>query len=317
MARSEPDLILHGTIGGIIAGAVVVGWFAGVDVVAGQPFHTPARLASIVLSEEFRGPWPRLITVFTVLHFGVFVLLGVAATAALKLFDLDPGLALGAVFGVGVFNAVHYTGLLVTGTNLLTVVPVPHVAAANLLGGMLMMAYLHRALRAESPLGWNVLKRYPLVYTGVVTGLVGAAVVAFWFFAIDLAAGSPFRTPAALGSAVLLGARGPVDVQINLGVIAAYSVLHLLAFALVGIAFAWLASHAKRAQNFWLRALVVLVVLEALFLGTLVIVSGWVVENVGWAGILTANVLAVVAMGLWIWWRHPKEGGLRQQAAET
>jgi len=215
MSHRQSDVLLHGTVGGLLAGAVVASWFVVVDAAGGELFHTPARLAGIVLGENFAGPWPRLVTVFSILHFGVFVSLSIAATGVLKLFDIDPGLLLGLVFGIGVFNAAHYGGLLVTGSNLLTVIPVAHVAGANMVGGMLMMAYLHRAMRAESPLGWNVLRRYPLVFHGLTTGLVGAAAVALWFFLLDLASARPFNTPAALGSAILLGAQGPADVRMN------------------------------------------------------------------------------------------------------
>ncbi len=307
MKQSRPGMLLHGVLGGVIAGTVTVIWFLGIDFAAGSPFHTPARLASIVMGEEFGGrPWPRLVVLYTILHFGVFASLGLATTWFLDSIDVEPGLIVGAVFGVGVLNAVHYAGLMITGTNLLTVVPVQHVLAANLAGGMLMMAYLHRVLGAESPIGWNVLKRYPVLYDGVITGVVGAAVVAIWFLLIDMMTSTPFATPAALGSAVLLGASNPGEIQFRLGVILAYSFLHLGAFLAVGITFAWLAHRAKQTAGFWLRGVAVLVLLEGLFLGTVEIMSGWVLGEVGWWVVLIANVLAVAAMGGWILRRHPE-----------
>lgn len=305
MNQRHPDLALHGTVAGLLAGAVVAFWFAVIDAAAGQPFHTPARLAGIVLGEDFAGPWPRLVTVFSILHFGVFVSLSLAATAFLRLFDIKPGLVLGVVFGLGVFNAAHYGGLLVTGSNLLTVIPVAHVAGANMVGGMVMMAYLHRALRVESPLGWNVLKRYPLAFHGLTAGLVGAGAVALWFSLLDLATVRPFSTPAALGSAILLNAKGPAEVRLNAGVIVAYSFLHVAAFVLVGVAFAWVASRAQRVPGYWLRALAVLLLIEGLFFGTVIPLAGWVLETLGVGAILVANVVAVASMGVWIWRRLP------------
>jgi hypothetical protein len=230
----------------------------------------------------------------------------VATTWFLDSIEVDPGLIVGAIFGVGVLNAVHYAGLMVTGTNLLTVVPVRHVLAANLAGGMLMMAYLHRMFAAESPIGWNVLKRYPVLYDGLVTGVVGAAAVALWFFLIDVTTTTPFATPAALGSAVLLGAANAGEVQVRLGVILAYSFLHLGAFFAVGITFAWLVHRAKETSGFWLRGAAVFFLLEALFFGTVTIMSGWVLDELGWPVVLIANGLAVVAMGGWILRRHPE-----------
>jgi hypothetical protein len=306
MQRPGPDLIVHGVVGGIIAGAVVTAWFLGVDLAAGEPFHTPARLAGIVLGEEFQGPWPRLIAVFTILHFGIFISLGVISVWFLSTIDVDPGLTVGAVFGLGVLNAVHYAGLMVTGTNLLTVVPVAHVLAANLAGGMLMMVYLHRAQGAKSPLGWGVLKQHPLLYDGLITGLWGGGAVALWFLLVDMVGNAPLHTPAALGSAILLGATGPLEVQLNPGIIGTYSFLHIVAFVLLGVAFVWLANRTARAPAFWLQAVTMLVLMESLFFGTVVITSGWVLEEIGWWAILIANGLAVATMGARIWSRHPK-----------
>lgn len=304
MRPTNSDWIAQGIVGGVIAGVTVAAWFLAVDFVVSRPFHTPALLAGTVLGEQFTGPWPRLVTIYTILHFGVFVSLGVAAAWLLKLLDLEPGLLVGALFGVAVLNTVHYAGLLVVRTNLLTIVPVERVFAANVLGGMLMMAYFHRAFRSAAPFGWNVLKTHPVLYDGLVTGLVGAGAVAFWFFMIDTLAGSPFRTPATLGSAILLGARSTADVRLNLGVLAAYSFVHVAAFVLVGLAFVWLVRRGGRAAEFWVRAAVVLVLLEGLFFGTTMILDGWIMTAVGPLAVLVANALAVVTMALWTWRTH-------------
>jgi hypothetical protein len=279
------------------------------DLVAGHPFDTPARLSSAVLRTEFSGPWPRLMMLYTVLHFGVFISLGVAAVWTLEMLRIQPGVVVGGVFAIGVLNTVHYAGLLVTGTNLLTIVPIQQVAVANLFGGTLMMAYLHRALGSEEPFGWSVLKRYPVVFEGLATGLVGAAAVAIWFLLVDLLAGSPLHTPAALGSAVLLGAANATEIELNLGVMVAYSILHLFVFIAVGMAFSWLVQQLHGAPAFGVRALTLLLVLEGLFIGSVGMASGWIVQEMGWVTILVANGLAVGGMSFWIWQHHP---GLRQ-----
>ena len=312
MEQREPDRLVHGAIGGAVAGIVVVIWFLVMDMVAGHPFDTPARLSSAVLRTEFSGPQPRLMMLYTVLHFGVFMALGVFAVWTLKMLRIQPGLVVGGVFAVGVLNAVHYAGLLVTGTNLLTIVPIQQVATANLLGGTLMMSYLHRALGSEEPFGWNPLRRYPVLFEGLATGLVGAAAVAVWFLIVDLLAGSPLHTPAVLGSAVLLGAANATEIELNVGVIAVYSVLHLSAFVLVGMAFSWLVQRLHGAPAFGARALAVLLVMEGLFIGSVGMASGWIVQEMGWVTILVANGLAVAAMTGWIWHHHPDLRRTRQ-----
>jgi hypothetical protein len=189
-------------MGGVLAGIVVVVWFVIMDLVAGDPFGTPARLSSAVLREEFTRPWPRLIALYTVLHFGVFAAMGVATNWGLRALELEPGIVVATIFGFFVLNAVHYTGLLVTGTNLLTVVPVLQVTIANVMGGLVMMAYWRRVhgLGTAGPGSDSVAEPPPILAPGLMTGLVGAATVAMWFLAVDLVADEPFRTPTVLGS---------------------------------------------------------------------------------------------------------------------
>ncbi len=304
MTQAESNRVVHGAMGGVLAGIVVVVWFVIMDLVAGDPFGTPARLSSAVLREEFTRPWPRLIALYTVLHFGVFVTMGVMTNWGLRALQLEPGVIVAAIFGLFVLNAVHYAGLLVTGMNLLTVVPVLHVTIANLLGGVLMMTYLRRVHGLVTADPGSAAERPPILAPGLRTGLVGAATVAMWFLALDLVAGSPLRTPTVLGSALVLGAASPGEVQLNVGVIIGYSLLHLATFAGVGIAFVWLTRRIRSTPDLAVRALGALLFLEVLFLGTAAMVSDWVVEELGWLSVLVANVLAVAAMGGWIWRRE-------------
>src|SRR3712207_5404647 len=44
---------------------------------------------------------------------------------------------------------------------------------------------------------------HPLLHDGVIAGLIGAAVIAVWFFIVDAIAGRPFFTPATLGHGLL------------------------------------------------------------------------------------------------------------------
>jgi hypothetical protein len=150
-------------------------------------------------------------------------------------------------------------------------------------------------------LGWSALRRYPIVYHGLTAGLLGAATVGLWFFLVDLAHARPFLTPASLGSAILLGAQGPTDVRLNAGVILAYSFLHVTAFVLVGWAFAWFAGRMRGGSGYWLRAAVLLLLVEVLFLGTVASVAGWVLQALGAVPILIANLLAVLSIGVWVW----------------
>lgn len=302
----------HGIVGGLLAGAVVALWFFAVDISTTQAFWTPARLASAVLGEPFVSPTARLVLLYTLLHFGVFATLGGITGLLLPALDIAPGYLVGAFFGIGVLNTAHYGGLLVTDADLITVLPVGHVLAANLAGGMVLMAYLRRVRGATTSLVGQLVKEYPVIADGLVTGMVGAAAVALWFLVLDIVLGIPFRTPAALGSAVLLGADAASEVHYTLGVIAAYTALHLLAFACVGVAFAWVAGRIEQYPAFWLLPVLAFVVLEGLFIGLVGIRSDWVLGAQGWWAIGVGNLAAVSSMGWWVWRAHP---GLRRVAA--
>ncbi|MEE8251056.1 MAG: hypothetical protein V3R24_04910 [Gemmatimonadales bacterium] len=306
MQRPDAHFAIHGVVGGVVAGAIIALWFLVVDLLGPGAFHTPAVLAGMVLNREVTEPTVRLVVTYSIVHFGVFTFLGAAAVWVMRLVGVQPGLLLGALFGVGVLNGVHYGALLVTGAAVLTTLPIFHVLGANLVGGMAMMAYLHRSLHSESPLGPMFLKGYPLLTKGIVTGLIGAAAVALWFFLLDIAVARPFYTPGALGSALLLGVSDTAEIQINAGVVIAYTVVHLAAFAFVGTGFVWLAERLIRSPGIWLIVLMSFIVLEGLFIATAGSLSEWVMEELAWWAIVVGNLIAVAVMGLHVWNTHPE-----------
>jgi hypothetical protein len=305
MQADKPRTLVHGAVAGIAAGLVVALWFLAVDLITAEPFQTPATLASALVGEQ-GAPTFRLVAIYTLLHFGVFALLGIGAAFLVRAIGVAPGLLMGGVFGLGVLGAVHYGALLIAGTGALTVLPPVHVLAANLLAGMVMMAYLHRATRAETPLGLGVLRDHPLLVRGLITGLIGAGAVALWFLVLDIARGRPFYTPAALGSLLFFGASSPDAVRVDAGIIAGYTLVHLAAFAAVGVLVEWSATRLERAPGMWLMALLTLIILEGLFIGTVGALSGWVLGALGIWAIAIANLAAVAAMGAWLWVSHPR-----------
>lgn len=311
-------VVVHGVIGGILAGAVVAAWFLVVDLMDGRPFVTPALLAAVLLDESFTGVTLRLVVLYSMLHFGVFAALGAATAWFLHATRTAPALLIGVVFGVGVLNGVHYGGLLITDVDLLTVLPEVQVILANLAGGLVLMAYLHRAWHSEAPLGWRAVAAHPTLVQGLQTGILGAAAVAIWFLIVDIATSVPFYTPAALGSALLLGAGSGDEVRFSVGVIAAYTVLHVAAFALVGIVFVWVAERIERTPGLWLLAFMAFVLLEGLFVASVGLLSEWVLGAIGWWAIVVGNVVGVAAMARWVWTTHPTlQERLMRQPVET
>lgn len=305
MRRPAQAVIVHGVTGGLLAGFVVALWFLVADTMAGHPFRTPAMLAGVLLNRELPEVTFRLVAVYTVLHFGVFAMLGIGMAWVSAAFTAPPRLLLALGFGVLLQEATFYVGLLLLHAPHLGMIAWPHVVGANIAAGLVLMGYLHYAEHDPRPLGIATLREHPLLARGVVTGLIGAAVVAAWFFVLDVASGAPFRTPAALGSALLLGAAGPGEIYVSLGMIAVYTVVHVAAFVIAGVVFVALAEQVERVPAMALLVLLTAILLEGLVLATIGVGAQWVLGTIGWWSVAVANVLAVVAMGWQVWRTHP------------
>src|SRR6267142_2623118 len=156
MRRPAQAVIVHGVAGGLLAG--------------------------MLLNQEFAQVTPRLIAAYTVLHFGVFAILGVGMAWLSAALPAPSRLLLGLLFGLLLQEVVFYVGLLLLHAPHLGVLPWPHVVGANIAAGLVLMTYLHYAEHDPRPLGLPALDVHPTVARGIVTGLGGAAVVAVWFF---------------------------------------------------------------------------------------------------------------------------------------
>ena len=305
MKRSIHHLIADGVVGGLLAGLVVALWFLVVDSVAGRPFHTPAALAGALTRQPIGPPTFRLVAAYSVVHFAVFALLGIGVAGAIAVLRTPPRLLFGVLFGLVAQELAFYAGLLLSDGSRVAIVPWPHVVAANVLSGFVLMGYLHRAARDQHPFGIGALKGRPLLTQGLFTGMVGAGVVALWFFVLDVAAGHPLRTPAALGAALLFGASNVGTIDVNLGVVAAYTVVHVAAFVAAGVLFVAIAEQIERTPAFILLAAMALIVLDAVVSAALALGAQWVVGTLGASSVLVANVLAVAAMSWYVWATHP------------
>jgi hypothetical protein len=307
MNRPKPiaDALMPGAVGGLLAGAVVALWFLGVDLIGGRPLTTPAILGQLILQLPEFNINLRVLAAYTVLHFGVFAALGVAAAWFVRAARLSPGLLLGLVFGAVVLDVVYYGALLVTGGSVFEVLEWYEVVPANALAGMALMAYLHRVFREERPLGWGVLRGHPLLLQGIVTGAIGAAVVAVWFLVLDTLSGRPFHTPAALASALFLGVQSELEIHISAGLLAGYTMVHMAAFIAAGVLMAAAAAYLERAPSRVLLVALSLILLEAALVSVLLLSAEWVLGSVGLWAITAANVLAVTAMAWNVWRAHP------------
>jgi len=141
---------------------------------------------------------------------------------------------------------------------------------------------------------------------GLFTGAIGAIVVAAWFFVLDALHGRPFFTPALLGTIFLHGSQaaqgGPVIAPLE---VVAYTFVHFIAFAVVGLLLSWLMSLFER---FPIAGFVLLVLFLCLQVGFLVLTSVLGARLGGelptWS-VVVANLLAAAGMLGYQWRRHP------------
>ncbi|HYB43024.1 MAG TPA: hypothetical protein VEL75_14700 [Candidatus Methylomirabilis sp.] len=131
---------------------------------------------------------------------------------------------------------------------------------------------------------------------GIIAGLIGAAIVAAWFLIYDAARGHPLRTPALLGAATLQGMRDPSGVAVTTGLVAQYTVLHGVIFALFGVLVAYLIVSAQSQPSRLLMMFIALMSFEVAFLAVLTWWAHPVVTALGWWTILVANALAAGGM---------------------
>jgi hypothetical protein len=141
---------------------------------------------------------------------------------------------------------------------------------------------------------------------GVTAGIVGAGIVAVWFFALDLVRGTPFLTPALLGAAVFDGVTEPAAVTVAAGRVLGYTVLHVLAFVAFGIVAASLLVAAEHDPPAFIAFVVLFAAFEVFFFAVLGVFGRSLLGALVWWAIFTGNLLAATGM-LWRLLRaHPR-----------
>lgn len=302
--------VREGALAGLVAAAAVAIFFLLVDLIAGEPLRTPAYLAGRALGlGDGENAGIGFIALYTLFHFGAFVLVGMMVSRLLERMRVPPFTPLGLVVGVLLFDLTFYAALLARGVDILAYLGWPAFLAGNLIGGFVLMGWLD--WRDERTIGLGeILRAHRVVREGLIAGLIGAVVVALWFLVVDVTSREFWFTPAALGSAVFHGARGVGEVEVTALTVAGYTLIHVGGFVLVGLLAAALATHAERHGVLLLAGVLLFVTFETLFLGLTAIAASWLLAALnGWT-ILGANLIAAVAMGWYLWRAHP---GLRAQ----
>lgn len=141
---------------------------------------------------------------------------------------------------------------------------------------------------------------------GVITGILGASVVAIWFLGIDVVAGHPLRTPELLGRA-LVSVLGPRGSEGAMTFVVAYTLFHYFAFAAVGVLATVIVHQSAREPSILAGFVILFVAVEIGFYGLVGLLSEPnVLGQVAWYQVLIGNLLAALVMGWYLWRMHPQ-----------
>ena len=140
--REAQSIRERGAIAGAAGATTVVLFFLVYDLVRGTPLRTPALVASAGAGQETVQFSVLPIAILTLIHFALFIAVGIAITWAIGRFYIRPHLVLGAVFGFLLFDLLFYAGTFVTGVNVVREIGWPGALAANMIAGVVMFAYL-------------------------------------------------------------------------------------------------------------------------------------------------------------------------------
>jgi hypothetical protein len=156
--------------------------------------------------------------------------------------------------------------------------------------------------------------RHSVVGEGTDVGIIGGLAVALWFLLLDTIAGHPFLTPSLLGQVVLFGNDKPDTQHIVFGAILIYTAAHFIVFALLGMGLVAMTHWATENAVVRYAFLPVFLVFEVLFYGVLAVFSDVTKELFPFWAVVSANTLAALSMGAYLWFRHPQ---LRSSIQDT
>jgi putative oxidoreductase len=155
----------------------------------------------------------------------------------------------------------------------------------------------------------------PLVREGVIAGLIGATIIAVWFFFVDLLVSHAFFTPTTLGRS-LLSIFGPVPAdQSTFVLVLLYTVFHYGAFVVLGLTAAMIVQVANREPGILLGFVVLFAAIEVGFYAFVSLLQqATPLGSLAWYNVMIGNVLAAAAMGMYLLRAHPV---LREQFAHA
>lgn len=147
-----------------------------------------------------------------------------------------------------------------------------------------------------------------LAYDAFYGAAIGGAAIAFFFLAVDVIAGRPLYTPSMLGQALFEGADPASVEEIQLEMMAYFTIVHLVSFLILGgvISFLCQALGIAKTNMPVVTGVVFVILTAAFFTGDLLLMQG-VAEAIGIPLVLAANLVTALAMAVFLRKAHAED----------
>jgi hypothetical protein len=160
-------------------------------------------------------------------------------------------------------------------------------------------------------------REHSVVREGTIVGLLGAVVGAAWLLMVDVASGRPLQTPNALGRVFFAADVNPGGREISPEAVLGFTFVYLITFLVGGIGLTAIVHLVSRNPAFRMGLFIGLVVAFAYFAGLAYMLTTSTGERVPFWSVAGGNLLALGAMGVYLWRRHPRLGSRAPLGAEV
>ena len=143
------------------------------------------------------------------------------------------------------------------------------------------------------------------VREGLFVGLLGGAAVAAWWFVVDLLAGTPLATPNGLGQIFIEGDRPPGAGPLDTSAIVAYTVVHFVMFAVLGLALIRLVHLARAPLELRMGLWIAIVLVTAWLVFHTYALSRFTGYTLPWWATVGGALIGIGTMLAVTWSRHP------------
>jgi hypothetical protein len=292
------QMIIDGAVAGIVGAIVIAIWYLIFDAARGRPLGSLDSFAATLFQDfgngAVQGGFGMTLLGHVVFFLCIFALIGIVAAAILETGEENAMLFPTMLVFVSAFEIFSIMIMMLLGPSAGVSLPWWKFIIGDLMATSAMLAFFlerHPALARMLEGQWM-----GVASEGALAGIVGAVVVAVWFFIYDVAAGHTFLTPAVLGAAIFQGNFNATQVAITPPLVLGYTALHFFAFILFGIVTAILLRAAEFEPAFALGAIFLLAVFEVFFVGALAAFDQAALQALGFWKILIGNVIAIIAM---------------------